>query len=227
MGLIFEIFLFAMLAVFLFYRLWMVFGKETEEDQERRDSKFQPSQESENENVVPLPLKNKPVTAPVDEPSEFAPSVRDAIRQIRLIEPNFNPHTFLKGAKAAYQMVIEAFAEGDKKTLEELASKRVYDSFSSAIDEREKQLYKFNSSIESFDKIDIEAIEICDNVVNVAVRYRTRQVNTTTDPQGIIIDNPAKISVNVTDIWTFSRTLNADNPNWELIITKSETYRES
>ncbi len=41
----------------------------------------------------------------------------------------FKEDTFLKGAQAAYEMIVNAFASADKKTLKDLTSPEVYKSF--------------------------------------------------------------------------------------------------
>lgn len=226
MGQVLEIILFAFLAVYLFYRLWAVFGKEIEGDQERRDKNYSAPPPAED-NIIALPIKPKVSLPVLEDDSDFAPSVRDALHQIRVIKPDFNPHSFLKGARAAYKMTIEAFAKGDIETLTTLTSPKVLETFKEAISTRQQQQLTFNSEIETFEKIDIEAIELTESVAKISVRYRTRQINVTTDATGSIIDNPAKISVNVTDIWTFQKDLNFSDPNWILITTKSESYRDS
>lgn len=232
MGQLIEIVLFALLAVYMFYRLWMVFGNESEEDQQRRENNksYTPPVDQSDDKVINLPIKPRAITSQEEEQqedSDFVASVRDGIRQIKLIAPTFNPHQFLKGAKAAYKMIIEAFASADLETLTELTSAKVLASFKTAIDDRIAQQWTFNSTIESFDKIDIESITLKETLAMISVRYRTRQINFTTTSDGVIIDNPAKISVNVTDIWTFSRDLKSEDPNWQLISTKSESYRDA
>ena len=51
-------------------------------------------------------------------------------------DPSFLPKEFLEGAKLAYEMIVEAFAKGDKPALKNLLSREVFDGFSKAIDSR-------------------------------------------------------------------------------------------
>ena len=46
---------------------------------------------------------------------------------------------FIKGAKAAYEMIITSFAKGDKKALKPLLNKEIYKNFSDEIDHRKKE----------------------------------------------------------------------------------------
>ena len=49
---------------------------------------------------------------------------------------NFDHKQFLDGAKKAFEIIITAFNNGDKKTLKNLVSKDVYDAFEKAIDQK-------------------------------------------------------------------------------------------
>ena len=49
---------------------------------------------------------------------------------------------FLKGADAAYEKIITAFSKGDKNNLKSLLGKKIYENFSDAIDERNKNKIK-------------------------------------------------------------------------------------
>ena len=80
MGQVLEIILFAFLAVYLFYRLWAVFGKEIEGDQERRDKNYSAPPPAED-NIIALPIKPKVSLPVLEDDSDFAPSVRDALHQ--------------------------------------------------------------------------------------------------------------------------------------------------
>ena len=69
------------------------------------------------------------------------PARRSPPGSTRLPPPTANstPQHFLTGARAAYEMIVNAFAEGDRRTLKNLLSREVYDGFEGAIIEREKR----------------------------------------------------------------------------------------
>ncbi len=222
-----EIVFFALLAGYLVFRLWSVLGQETPEDMERRQKRrFKPEEEeSRADNVIPLPERSAVREKHVPE-DEFTAGVREGIRQLQDLESSFKVDYFLKGARYAYKMIIDAFAQGDKETLKDLLVSEVYDQFVKAIDERLQNQQEVQVRIESLDKMDIDDIEILDNKAYITVRYRSRQVITTRDQKGEIIDNPAEISVPITDIWTYVRTIGDENPNWLLHSTKTQSYRD-
>jgi predicted lipid-binding transport protein (Tim44 family) len=221
-----EILFFALLAGYLVFRLWSVLGRENPDDYERRNKKFlRPDEDEQVDNVIPLHDRHPPRDKNyVDD--EFTAGVREGIRQLQSLEPSFQIEAFLKGARRAYQMIIEVFSKGDKKALEELLSPEVFQQFSKAIEDREKNHQEVDVQIESIDKMDIDQINVQENKAHITVRYRSRQIIITKDKQGVVIDNPAEISVPITDIWTFSRTIGAENPNWILTATKTQSYRD-
>ena len=85
-------------------------------------------------------------------------------------EPGFDARGFIEGAKMAYEMIVNAFAQGDRKTLKNLLSRDVYDGFERAITEREKRGEKAETTFVSIDKSEIENVEVKSRVAQVTVR---------------------------------------------------------
>ena len=61
-------------------------------------------------------------------------------------DPAFDPAEFLRGAKAAYETIVTAFAAGDKAKLHGLLADDVLHGFSTAIDERASQGHHIDQS---------------------------------------------------------------------------------
>lgn len=221
MGPLLELIFFALLSGYIFYRLWSVLGEESEEDKERREQKRRQFEAMIEDNIIPLPqrqVKNQKVD--VDE-ENLKSGVREGLRLLQEREPDFNFSQFLSGAKAAYEMILEAFAKGDSETLKLLLSPKVYDAFSAEIEERIRRKETYAVTIESFDRVDVDAIEVYDTDAIISVRFRTHQIMTTQNATGEVIENKAGISIPVTEIWTFTRPIGSDQPNWYLSRTQS------
>ena len=75
-------------------------------------------------------------------------------------DADFDAKHFLTGARAAYEMIVNAFAEGDRRTLKNLLSREVYDGFEAAITEREKRGETVESRFVSIDNAEITAAEV-------------------------------------------------------------------
>lgn len=220
MGRFMEIIFLALITAYLLYRLWMVLGQETDEDQHRRDKKLLEI-EAEN-NIVQLPIKQSRADLTSLE-EELKPGARAGLQTLKATNPQFDLDFFMNGAKSAYEMVIAAFAEGDKETLKQLLTRKVFAQFEAAIEDRLSNKLRLETIIESFDRVDIDSIDLLDRQATISVRFRTSQVRLTKDETGTIIDNPAKISTSITDIWTFTHNIDAEDPTWYLAATRSET----
>ncbi|WP_052046077.1 Tim44/TimA family putative adaptor protein [Candidatus Paracaedibacter symbiosus] len=215
-----EIIFLALITAYLIYRLWMVLGQETDEDQQRRDNKLQEFQ-AEN-NVVHLPIKQSIIELSVLEEA-LKPGARAGLEALKRADPSFNLDQFIAGAQSAYEMIVIAFANGDLDTLKNLLTRKVFGQFEAAIATRTENNLKLETSIEKMERLDIDSIELIDSQVNIAMRFKTTQIRVTYDEAGTIIDNPAKIATSITDVWTFTHNINAKDPTWYLAATKTET----
>ncbi len=136
-------------------------------------------------------------------------------------DPTFEGKHFLAGARAAYEMIVNAYAEGDRRTLKNLLSREVYDGFESAINEREKRGELVESRFVAIDKAEITSAEQRQRTAQITVRFVSQIVSVTRDKTGKVIDgNPDKVS-DITDVWTFARDTTSRDPNWKLVATEA------
>ncbi|MTI18511.1 Tim44/TimA family putative adaptor protein [Rhodobacteraceae bacterium RKSG542] len=233
--------IFLVAAVFIFLRLRSVLGKRTGNERppydpySARGEKKEPEKRANGngDNVIPLPGNEKTGNARVYDESrdeieaainQVAPAgspSNEKLHEILKFEPNFNPKEFIKGAGAAYEMIITAFAHGDRKTLKGLLSDEVFDGFVGAINERESRKETVDSTFIGIDKAAISDVDLTGNVAQITVRLKAQLISATKDEEGHIVDgDPTQVS-EVTDIWTFSRELGSNNPNWKLVATES------
>ncbi len=220
---IFDIILFAMLAAFLVYRLRSVLGKRTGHENRRQDpfsSQPESAADAGNDNVIALPDRETGEAAP-----EVAPDtpLSAGISQIQSADPSFEAGGFLTGAQAAFEMIINAFATGDGKTLNMLLSPEVYENFAGAIRSRELANNTQESTLVGIDSTDLLEAEMQDRIAVVTVKFISEQINATIDENDEVVDGDRNTVVKVTDIWTFARDTGSGNPNWKLIATRSPT----
>ena len=136
-------------------------------------------------------------------------------------DANFDYKHFLTGARAAYEMIVNAFAEGDRRTLKNLLSREVYEGFEAAISEREKRGETVESRFVSIDNAEITAAELRGRTAQLTVRFHSKLVSATRDKNGNVIDGNAEKVTDVTDVWTFARDLSSRDPNWKLVATEA------
>src|SRR5215475_7590137 len=154
---VFDIYtiIFLALALFIFLRLRSVLGQRTGRERPPYDpfSARDQVRGSTGDKVVTLPTRAvEQAPKPREEPSEpgepvdrwkgIAPAgsaVAAGLDAILAADKTFDPRHFLTGARAAYEMIVVAFAQGDRRTLRDWLSKDVYDSFDTVIRERESR----------------------------------------------------------------------------------------
>ena len=227
--------IFLALAVFIFLRLRSVLGQRTGRERPPYDpysarEAARPS--SSNDNVVTIPPRGADVPSkPVSEaepPAERWKGVAEAgsatavgLDAVLARDPSFDARSFLGGGRAAYEMIVTAYAQGDRRTLKNLLSREVYDGFEHAIKERETRGEKAETRFVSIDKSDLTGAEVKGEMAHITVRFVSQLVSVTRDRDGNVIDgNPDKVT-DVTDVWTFARDLTSRDPNWKLVATEA------
>jgi predicted lipid-binding transport protein (Tim44 family) len=229
---VFDIYtiIFLALAIFIFLRLRSVLGQRTGREPPPYSAR-EAARTSTNDNVVSLP--GRPTEAPA-RPIEEAPvadrwkGIADAgtpiatgLDAIVADDSTFDPKHFLVGGRQAYEMIVTAFAEGDRKLLKNLLSREVYEGFETAIKEREQRGESVETRFVSIDKADIVGAEMRGRQAQITVRFVSQLVSVTRDRSGAVIEgNPDKVT-DVTDVWTFARDISSRDPNWKLIATEA------
>jgi len=128
----------------------------------------------------------------------------------------FNETSFLKGAQAAYEMIVNAFANGDKKNLKDLTDPEVYKNFISVIDERQSKKIKNDFTFIGIKKAKIEEVKNQGTLYNVKVRFISEIISSTKDETGKTIDGNNNEIQTVNDLWIFRKDLNSEDPTWYL-----------
>ena len=214
----FDIILFAMIAGFLVLRLRSVLGRRTGNER-RRDGFIRTrapvseraasgGESATGATVVPL------TTTPID-------GVAQGLDRIRSADPGLDPEQFLAGARAAFEIIVGAFANGDKRTLRPLLSDEVYRPFVATIDERAAARETFETRIVRLGPLDITAAELIGQTARIVVRFVSEQINVTRATDSSIVDGDPEHPVEKTDYWTFTRDTRSTDPNWLLAATSS------
>ena len=184
----YDIIVFAAIAVFIIYRLRRVLGKRTG---------FQKTIVTEN--------PEKPKT----KQENTIPSLKENEQKFELVYKNvqdFDHKVFLDGAKKAFEIIITAFNNGDKKNLKPLVSKDVYTAFVSAIDSGSNNP---NSQFYSLVVDSIEDTKVESGKITISVKFISEQM----------IDNKEDSIVKNQDVWVFEKPIKSSSPAWILIST--------
>jgi predicted lipid-binding transport protein (Tim44 family) len=230
---VFDIYtiVFLAVAVFIFLRLRSVLGQRTGRERPPYDPFSRAAKDAPKDNVVSLPSRAVEAGPAAAEPAapadrwkgvaETGSSTAIGFDAIAAADPEFDPTHFIAGARAAYEMVVTAYAEGDRRTLKNLLSRDVYEGFDAAITEREKRGETAETRFVSLDTAEIVGAEMRGKSAQVTVRFVSQLISVTRDKSGAVIDgNPEKVT-EVTDVWTFARDIASRDPNWKLIATEA------
>jgi predicted lipid-binding transport protein (Tim44 family) len=216
-----DILFFAMVAAFIALRLRSVLGRRTGHER-RRSGGFGPARPNgAADNVVSLPDRSTSqaeAEASLDLPDAGGKS---GLTQIRLADRRFDPQQFLGGARAAFEMIIEAYAAGDKNTLRPLLADDVYAGFERAIDQREAAGQSFETQLTAVPAAEVVGAEMRGTVARITVRFKSEQINLLRDAEGKIIEGDPRTAEEVIDIWTFERNTTSPDPNWTLVETRT------
>jgi predicted lipid-binding transport protein (Tim44 family) len=220
-------------AVAIFLKLRSVLGQRTGRERPPYDpySARDAMRGATNDNVVTLPGRvpegaQKPADA--SEPSDRWKGIAEpgtalaaGLDAIAGEDKTFDAKHFVAGARAAYEMIVLAYAEGDRRALKNLLSREVYDGFEAAIRDRESKGETVETRFVAIDKSDMTAAELRGRTAHVTVRFVSQLISVTRDKSGNVIDgNPEKVT-DVTDVWTFARDLSSRDPNWKLVATEA------
>jgi predicted lipid-binding transport protein (Tim44 family) len=213
---IIDIVVFAVIAGLLVLRLRSVLGRRTGTEQ-RRDPFQPPAGKPPADKVVPLPPRARPLPASVDAPTPLAQS----LAQLKAADRSFDEKQFLTGARAAFEIIVNAFAKGDTGSLQPLLSPSVYASFAEAIRQREARQEKLETHLLSIKSLDIAEAALDGDTAHVTVKYVSEQSNATRAADGALVEgNPDHVEEK-TDLWTFARPVRSRDPNWTLVATHS------
>ncbi|ODT72714.1 MAG: hypothetical protein ABS75_02620 [Pelagibacterium sp. SCN 63-23] len=220
-------------AVFVLFRLRSVLGTRTGNERPPIDrSRSTPTEKkaANEETVVPLrPRAAQPdldderrarkLEAEIEQAAHGDEALANGLRSVAEADPGFTPKSFLDGAKQAYEMIVTAFAEGDRQTLRNLLEKDIYESFQRAIGEREAAGQTVDFTFVGLPKIEISEAEYDRKNILVTVRFHAEVVSATRDRDGNLVEGNADQVQVIADEWTFARNPKSRDPNWKVVTT--------
>lgn len=212
-----DIILFAMVAAFLVLRLRGVLGRRT--GNERRRDMVVRQADANRDKIVALGQRGEVPPRPADAAARG--SVAAGVAEIRRADREFDPEDFLRGARGAFEIIVSAFAAGDKQRLRPLLSDEVFTGFAAAIDERRSAGEVLESHIVGITGVDIVEATVNGPTARVTVKLVSQQINVVRRSDGSVVDGNPEQPNEKTDLWTFARDTRSSDPNWALVATDS------
>ena len=218
-------------AVFVLFRLRSVLGTRTGNERPPVERRKPSTSEAAEETVVPLRPRGtgapeldderraRKTEAEIEQFSHGDAELAAGLRAVVEADPTFAPKSFLEGAKQAYEMVVTAYASGDRIMLKNLLEKDVFEGFQRAIAEREAAGQTVDFTFVGLPKVEISEAEFDRRNVLVTVRFHAEVVSATRDKDGNLVEGNADQVQTIADEWTFARNPKSRDPNWKVVTT--------
>ena len=197
-----DIIIFAIIAIFLVYRLKGILGQNSEGNEQ--NNKIDIGKKNFN-NVVKLGTNKSDTNK----------------ENLSIIDPTFNEKEFLKGAQNFFEMVIDCFVKGDLKNVLNFIDEKLIKSFQLVIDERLQEEESLKIDIIKMNSLKIKDVKKSNKFLRISVLFETEQIKVLKDKKGKIIDGDQKNSILVKDLWTFEKQIQSKDLNWKLVETSN------
>ena len=219
-----QIIVLAAVAFFLFWRLRSVLGSRQgfEKLNKNVDKKTKSSKINSNSDDKIIDIKStnidEEIADYVDENSEQFKT----LSELKKIEDGWQVSHFVSGAKLAYEEILMAFENGDLSKIKKLSSKDVFTAFKEVIDDRNQKGLQVEAIFGGVRDIRIKDVKLNKKNLeaNITMVFQCDITYSIKDKNNKIIEGgPDKVKKQK-DVWTFTRKMNSDIPNWYL--TKTE-----
>ena len=209
----------ALVALFIGLRLYSVLGERTGHEQQPI---LKPA--DSDARVEPRPAQPATTTPPATDAADLAylPLAGPGVRAILAADSTFDVARFLEGAKAAYRMILESFWKGDLSAVRGHVDDHIFDTFSEAIEQRQKDGLTLDNRLIGIDQAVISEANLDNAVAIVTVRFEADIAAVTRNSAGEVVAGSLSDAVQTRDLWTFRRDTSSRDPNWLLIETDEE-----
>ena len=218
-----DIFLIAMVAGVILFRLYTILGRRTGHERPPQDnyrlSGSPPARTGEDAAVAGGDARSVAHPALSERPAD---PVAGGLLDIQLADRSFDKDHFVTGARAAYEMIVTAFANHDRAGLRPLLSEEVYAAFEGAMRGREERGEKVTFTFVGFKEAKIVSAALKGRLAEITLSFDAQFISATSDAHGTLIEGDTKTVRDVNDIWTFSHDVRARDPNWTLVATSGE-----
>jgi len=166
----------------------------------------------------------KPVQAEVlpdgVPPSDEPLSINQGLQQIKEYDSEFDERAFMQGARAAFEMIVKAYARGDLETLKNLLAPKLYDRFAEDAKARAQKDQTMETTLYKLSSATITAARMIGFEAEVAVEFVSEQTSVIRDGAGTIIAGDPAAHEEIRDTWVFRRDTRGSDPSWHLTDTR-------
>lgn len=228
-----DIIIYAIIAGGLFFWLRSLLG-ETHGEERQRPNPFEEAGEEEAE-IKPTPIyeaegldrktqQQEPQNKPIALDPEILKDIDDQgiekeLFKISLADKNFNLSDFIENAQEAFVVIIDAYSEGDRETLEDMLAQQVYEPFIEAIEDREQRGEVVEMDVHAVKQADIRKAWMDEKMAYIAIRFVAKETVVIKNKDGKILSGNPDVVTEKIDVWTFGRNTKSSDPRWFLYET--------
>ncbi len=150
------------------------------------------------------------------EPKPDPEVERLGLSGITRLDPSFSIAHFMTGATAAYSMILEAFANGDRDLLKDLLTPDTFAIYDEAITAREKAGQTQITDLGRLRKASIKAAKTEGSLAHISVLYEADLTSALRDADGTLIMGDPDVLSSVSEVWEYERDMKGDDLNWRL-----------
>ena len=152
---------------------------------------------------------------------EDGSSSAKALAAMKMAEPGFMVGSFLEGSRGAYEMILMAFEKGDLSDVRDFLSDELAEAFQTVIDDRNEKGLTIEANFVGVREVALKEAEFDRDTSEgeVTVRFIGELTSVVRDASGEVVEGDPTEIKRQKDVWTFARTMGADDPNWQLVAT--------
>jgi len=220
-----EIVVLAALAAFIVWKLYGMLGRKTGHENTSRpvETPHHRREQVRHEDNGPAGMgqseANNSGGGNISDVAPVGSPLAAKLTEIQLADRSFDPQSFIAGAKQAYEMIVTAYAAGDRATLKPLLSADVYEGFEAAIADRESRGETVEFQFIGISTAEVTDAELEDRTAEITVKFISEVITVTKNSDGAVIDGDPTAVRQTIDTWTFARDTRSSDPSWELIGT--------
>lgn len=160
---------------------------------------------------------DRDITDHVDEGSDAA----KALAEMKRIDGDFGVSDFLEGARGAYEMILMGFERGELDDIAPFLSDDIKEAFASVIDQRAEKGLLVEASFVGVRELTLQdaSFDASTKEADVTVKFVGELTSVVRDSAGDIVEGDPNTIKRQKDVWTFSRVMGSDDPNWQLVAT--------
>jgi len=223
----------ALVAVFILFQLRRTLGKKTGYDPSKDqpedkgapygDQRKKSNQDNieEEDNIYSIRPDEEQIESTVNLGLSKSSPFYPIIEKIHQLDHSFTMQNFFDGAEYAYGLILNAFWDGDRKTLRSMLNRQVFDQFSRAVDTMEQKKMRHENKLMDIEKIDLLDATLTGSLAEVTVEFTSHMIMSQRDADDKIIEGNADKAIKISDIWTFCRDVKSADPNWTLTATRT------